>query len=156
MTFADRLPTLDGIKRLHRSKPGIVTVGNVMVRIYKGWCPTASGKYGTVFEVSEYTNGRRRLRGFGDTGEPRTQTVKAAGMVWKYNALGHSFISYRLADTQNAAQVALEGGKSPQIVFKHYRELVKPEAAKAWFAIAPQEPANVVPLTATQNEEASL
>jgi hypothetical protein len=121
-----------------------VTVGNVMVRIYKGRHPTASGKCGMVFEVSDYTNGRRRLRGFGDTGESRAQTVKAAGMVWKDNALRHSFISYRLADTQNAAQVALEAGNSPQIVFKHYRELVKPEAAKAWFAIAPQEPANVV------------
>ena len=144
MTFAERLPTLDGMKRLHRSKPGTVTVGNLMVRIYKGRRPTASGKCGTVFEVSDYSNGRRRLRGFGDTGESRAQTVKAAGMVWKDNALRHSFISYRLADTQNAAQVALEAGNSPQIVFKHYRELVKPEAAKAWFAIAPQEPANVV------------
>jgi hypothetical protein len=29
----------------------------------------------------------------------------------------HSFISYRLADVQAAAQVALEAGNSPQIIF---------------------------------------
>lgn len=78
--------------------------------------------------------------------DDRAETVKAASVVWKDNALRHSFISYRLADIQNAAQVALEAGNSPQMVFKHYRELVKPSAAKAWFAIAPESPANVVPM----------
>jgi hypothetical protein len=32
------------------------------------------------------------------------------------------------------------------MVFRHYRELVKPEAARTWFAIAPEAPANVVTL----------
>jgi hypothetical protein len=32
------------------------------------------------------------------------------------------------------------------MVFKHYRELVKPEAAKAWFATTPKAPANIVPM----------
>jgi hypothetical protein len=36
------------------------------------------------------------------------------------------------------AQVALEAGNSPQMIFQHYRELVRPEAAKAWFAIKPK------------------
>jgi hypothetical protein len=72
--------------------------------------------------------------------------VKAAQTPWKDNALRHSFISYRLAEIQNAAQVALEAGNSPSMVFKHYRELVKPETAKAWFAIAPKAPANIVPM----------
>jgi len=74
----------------------------------------------------------------------RAATVEASGVAWKPNALRHSFISYRLADIQNAAQVALEAGNSPAMVFKHYRELVKPSEAKAWFAIVPQTPANVV------------
>jgi integrase len=76
----------------------------------------------------------------------RAATVKGAGVPWKPNALRHSFCSYRLAAIQNAAQVALEAGNSPAMVFKHYRELVKPEAAKTWFAIAPEQPANVVSL----------
>jgi hypothetical protein len=61
--------------------------------------------------------------------------------------LRHSFISYRLAAIQNTAQVALEAGNSPQMIFRHYRaclaavrrrqELVTEKAAKAWFAITP-------------------
>jgi hypothetical protein len=57
--------------------------------------------------------------------------------------LRHSFISYRLAEIQDAAQVALEAGNSPNMVFKHYREIVKPDVAKAWFAIRPDAPANI-------------
>ncbi len=37
-----------------------------------------------------------------------------------------------------AAEVALEAGNSPQMIFKHYRELVTEKAAKAWFAITPE------------------
>jgi integrase len=79
-----------------------------------------------------------------DLREARAVTVEKAGTPWKDNGLRHSFISYRLAEIQNAAQVALEAGNSPGMVFKHYRELVKPSAAKAWFAIAPEKQANVV------------
>ena len=39
---------------------------------------------------------------------------------------------------KNVAEVALEAGNSPQMIFKHYRELVRPETAKAWFAIKPE------------------
>jgi hypothetical protein len=55
--------------------------------------------------------------------------------AWKHNALRHSFISYRVADIQNVAQVALEAGNSPQMIFRNYRELVKPLDAKRWFSI---------------------
>ena len=82
--------------------------------------------------------------------DARAQTVAASGITWKDNALRHSFISYRLAETQDAAQVALEAGNSPAMIFKHYRELVKPESAKTWFAIAPETPENVVQLDATK------
>jgi hypothetical protein len=56
---------------------------------------------------------------------------------WKKNALRHSFISYRVAETQNVAQVALEAGNSPQIIFQHYREVVRLKEAKRWFGIEP-------------------
>jgi hypothetical protein len=35
--------------------------------------------------------------------------------------------------------VALELGNSPEKLFKHYRELVTPEAAKEWFSIFPPD-----------------
>ena len=69
-------------------------------------------------------------------------------VTWKTNALRHSFISYRVADIQNVAQVALEAGNSPQMIFSNYRELVAPADAATWFAIAPQQAANVVTLKA--------
>ncbi len=79
----------------------------------------------------------------------RAESVEAAKTPWKDNALRHSFISYRLASIQDAAKVALEAGNSPGVVFKHYRELVKPDAAAAWFAVKPEAPANIVSMTAT-------
>jgi len=56
---------------------------------------------------------------------------------WRKNALRHSFISYRLAEIHDVAKVALEAGNSPQIIFQHYRELVRPDDARKWFGILP-------------------
>jgi integrase len=73
-----------------------------------------------------------------------------AGITWKQNALRHSFISYRLAEIQDVNRVALEAGNSPQMIFRHYRELATPEQARTWFAIAPETAANVVPISAAR------
>jgi integrase len=59
------------------------------------------------------------------------------GFAWVKNGLRHSYISYRLAILHDTARVALEAGNSPDIIFAHYRELVTPEAAEAWFQIRP-------------------
>lgn len=82
--------------------------------------------------------------------ERQREAARDAGVEWKPNALRHSFISYRLAEVQDVAKVALEAGNSPQIVFSNYRELVRPAAAAAWFAVRPHAAANVVQLSATQ------
>ena len=89
--------------------------------------------------LAKLTRNERRSRG---TVMPGAETAKDEGwkpFQWKHNALRHSFISYRVADIQNVAQVALEAGNSPQMIFQHYRELVRPAAAKEWFAIVPKE-----------------
>jgi integrase len=73
---------------------------------------------------------------------PGAETAEDEGWIpfkWKHNALRHSFITYRVAETQNVAQVALEAGNSPRMIFQHYRELVTPEEAKRWFAISPKQ-----------------
>ncbi|MBI2925005.1 MAG: site-specific integrase [Verrucomicrobia bacterium] len=80
--------------------------------------------------------------------EAQRDTARCAGLRWKHNALRHSFISYRLAQIQNANQVALEAGNSPNMIFAHYRELVRPADAVRWSAIVPEQAANVVPLAA--------
>jgi integrase len=74
------------------------------------------------------------------------ETSVAAKVNWKANVLRHSFISYRVADIQNVAQVALEAGNSPAMIFGHYRELVPSEDAKLWFTITPAQPASIVRL----------
>jgi integrase len=74
-------------------------------------------------------------------------TAEAAGLLpWRHNALRHSFTTYRVACTQNVAQTALECGNSATMIFKHYRALASETEAHAWFAVAPQQPANVVSL----------
>jgi integrase len=73
-----------------------------------------------------------------------TALAKASKVPWKHNGLRHSFISYRVAKVQNVAQVALEAGNSPRIIFSNYRELVKPAEAEKWFSVQPETPANVV------------
>lgn len=67
---------------------------------------------------------------------------------WPDNCLRHSFISYRLAATQNAAQVALEAGHGQEILFAHYRELVHPEDAERYFNILPAPAGNIVNISA--------
>lgn len=57
---------------------------------------------------------------------------------WPDNGLRHSFGSYRLALTQNAAQLAEEMGNSVQMIRRHYAEAVFPTEAKEWFSIAPK------------------
>ena len=69
--------------------------------------------------------------------KPLLKAAKAAGIAWKRNALRHSYISYRVAALQDVSRVALEAGNSPAMIFKHYRELVTPEAAAAWFDVQP-------------------
>jgi integrase len=64
---------------------------------------------------------------------------KKAGLDedWPPNALRHSFGSYHLAHFNDAAALALQMGNSPDVIFRHYRELVKPKDAKAYWQIKP-------------------
>ncbi len=78
--------------------------------------------------------------------EAQRTAARRAGVAWKHNALRHSFISYRLAQIQNANQVALEAGNSPQMIFRHYRELVTPEEARQWFGVVPPVKGETIPM----------
>jgi integrase len=57
---------------------------------------------------------------------------------WPNNALRHSFASYHLAQFNDAAALALElGHTSSNLVFQHYRQLVKPKQAERYWKIVP-------------------
>ena len=58
---------------------------------------------------------------------------------WPENSMRHSFVTYRLASTGNAAQTALESGHDQAVLFAHYREIVRPKDAERFFAIRPAE-----------------
>ena len=58
---------------------------------------------------------------------------------WRRNALRHSFISYRVAKTGDVPRTALEAGNSPEMIFRHYREVVDGQSAEEWFGITPPD-----------------
>src|ERR1700677_674203 len=81
----------------------------------------------------------RRVAGFGtpgtETDEEKERDIKLT--PWPSNALRHSFGSYHLAEFKDAAALALQMGNSPTMIFKHYRELVKPKDAAQYWNIRP-------------------
>jgi integrase len=58
--------------------------------------------------------------------------------MWPNNALRHSFASYHLARFNDAAALALElGHTNSNLVFQHYRQLVRPKEAKRYWSLEP-------------------
>jgi hypothetical protein len=87
--------------------------------------------------LAKLTANQRRSRGTVMPGAEMAEDEGWKPFLWKHNALRHSFISYYVSQCKNVAQVALEAGNSPGMIFKHYNELVQPDAAKAWFGLMP-------------------
>jgi integrase len=58
---------------------------------------------------------------------------------WPSNALRHSYGSYHLAQFKDAAALALQMGNSPAMIFRHYRELVRPAEAVKYWALSPSQ-----------------
>ena len=90
----------------------------------KSWLEPYRGQAG---KIVRFAREQRRI-------QRRAETLN---IKWRQNVLRHSYISYRVAITQNVAQVALEAGNSPQVIFSNYRELVTKQDAEAYFAIVP-------------------
>lgn len=63
--------------------------------------------------------------------------ILAAAVPWPRGVTRHSFVTYHLAEHQNAGKTALIAGHSEQILFNHYRELATPETAKAFWSVLP-------------------
>jgi integrase len=67
------------------------------------------------------------------------EIANQVNVEWVRNGLRHSFCSYRLAQTKNAAQTAHEAGNSPSILHRHYSELVTQQEAEQWFTVIPNQ-----------------
>lgn len=77
------------------------------------------------------------------------ELLEAAGIKeWPKNALRHSFASYHLAFHQDAGKTAHQlGHRDSQMLYDHYRELVKPSAAQKYWKVLPPEDKKVVQLS---------
>jgi integrase len=82
-------------------------------------------------------HGAAELRGYRNYAAACRKLATSLGLPWERNGLRHSFISYRVAQTQDIAQVALEAGNSVSEIHAGYLKLVTPEEADKWFSISP-------------------
>ncbi|MGI8435938.1 MAG: tyrosine-type recombinase/integrase [Chthoniobacterales bacterium] len=81
-------------------------------------------------------NARKKL-------EAVRKVAKLVGESWPDNGLRHSFASYHLAAFHNLDALALKMGHTgTDMIFDHYRELVKPKAAEAYWNIKPSREAD--------------
>jgi integrase len=87
---------------------------------------------------------------FANTTKQLLKLAAASGVEWKRNALRHSCISYRIAESGDVARVADESGNSVQVIRSNYLRRVKPSAAAEWFSIMPPKKARTRKLVITR------
>jgi integrase len=102
------------------------------------WIQSCQEKEGSIVNIVTWWNEFPKIARA--VNEQRKRKGEQGTFVWRHNALRHSFCSYRLAAIKDAARVALEAGNSPQMIFKHYRQVVTDTEAAKWFSIVPNEP----------------
>jgi len=101
----------------------------------------------TSVEIEDFLRGLKGKDSHGKekivlSGKSRNNYRRAIGTLFNFAVAR----GYRVAQTQNVAQVALEAGNSPRVVFSNYRELVRPADAAKWFGIAPDDEEKVIPM----------
>lgn len=101
----------------------------------RAWLTPHQKPAGLVVQIVEVMNALIRLE---NAVNRSLRAKRKRPMTMHRNGLHHSFVSYRLASTQNVAQTALEAGHDAKILFKHYRQLVTPEDATRYFGIRPR------------------
>jgi integrase len=129
----------NGVVEIHAGKAKTASRRTVpILPCLRAWLELNRRESGPVCAYKSMSEAFRRIEAAVNAERAKRRTGGGAQeFKWKHNALRHSFISYRVAQIQNVAQVALEAGNSPQMIFKHYRELVRPKEAEAWFNIMP-------------------
>ena len=90
-------------------------------------------KSGKVVSLENTT--KQLLKTATDTADAKNE-IEA--MAWKHNALRHTYISARVAESGDVPRVADEAGNSPQIIRTNYLKRIRPAAAAEWFAIQPE------------------
>ena len=89
-------------------------------------------KNGKVITLANTT--KHLLKAAADTADAKNE-IEA--LAWKHNALRHTYISARVAESGDVPRVADEAGNSPQVIRTNYLKRMRPAAAAEWFAIMP-------------------
>jgi len=81
---------------------------------------------------------------------------EAAGITWGHDVMRHSYASYHVAAHQDAAKTAAQLGHAGDVsvLFNHYRNLVLPKDAQAYWKIMPARTTNVIHLHSGQKNAA--
>jgi hypothetical protein len=106
---------------------------------------------GSKVHISSGLFGYRRSELLKTLADFRQEKELAPVLVeWPKNGLRHSFGSYFFAKSRNENLTAAEMGNSPSMVYRHYREIVKPTAVDRYWKIVPlADPAyNILPMVA--------
>jgi integrase len=99
----------------------------------KAFLKKLAKKSGKVVSVVNTT--KQLLKTASDTADAENE-IEA--LEWKHNALRHTYISARVAESGDVPRVADEAGNSPQVIRTNYLKRMRPAAATEWFAIEPQ------------------
>jgi integrase len=99
----------------------------------KAFLKKLAKKSGKVVSVVNTT--KQLLKTASDTADAENE-IEA--LEWKHNALRHTYISARVAESGDVPRVADEAGNSPQVIRTNYLKRMRPAAAAEWFAIEPQ------------------
>ncbi len=75
------------------------------------------------------------------------QLRKSLKIPSRKNGLRHGFCTYHFALHANESLTAALAGNSPAMIHAHYKGLATKAEAERWFAVRPETPVNVVPLT---------
>lgn len=89
-------------------------------------------KHGKVISLANTT--KHLLKAAADTADAENE-IEA--LAWKHNALRHTYISARVAESADVPRVADEAGNSPQVIRTNYLKRMRPAAASEWFGILP-------------------
>lgn len=76
------------------------------------------------------------------------EIIRESGVSWSQDIMRHTFASYHLAIHKNAALTAMQLGHAgnASVLFEHYRNLVRPSAAKEFWRLRPADTGTLIRL----------
>jgi integrase len=93
-----------------------------------------------------YRRSTGRVYTFSNLAIQFAKLAKAVNTPWRKNGLRHSFISYRVAKTENVEKVALEAGNSSAVIRSNYLKMVTGAQGRRWFSIKPPSAQKIIRL----------